>query len=148
MMCSYDSCGAARPERPESCDRCMTGIMILVGIIGGILFSIGATILFLTSLLTFTIAAVLTALIFGLVFLFVVIIGSAASERFAKCVKCSFGGLLFGILGTIFSSFLGVVTVGFIGIGIFATIVVALTAFFFAYTVISGLFLARCLSRA
>lgn len=146
MICSYDSCGSPTENRRPECTPCMSGVMVLVGIIGGIVFALIATLLFVNSLITLVNFAVWVALIFGLVYLLSIITGSALSKKLADCVRCHFGGLLFGVLGLIFSALLGI-TVEFAVTSILSIILVALTTFFFAYVIISALFLIKCVSR-
>lgn len=125
----------------------MSGIMILVSIIGGIVFAAAAVLLFINSLLTQVDFFVWTALITALVYLFTVIAISAArpEESAGVCVRCNAAGLFTGIFGTIFSGALAVSAVLTAG-EVFSTIILALTAFFFAFMIITALFLVKCIT--
>lgn len=148
MLCNYDDCNCTGNEhKPERCDRCMTGITILVSIIAGIVFSALTVILFEIGFLPFAFIGMAVALTVALVFLFVLLIGGITSERnpkLSKCVCCNLGGLFFGIFGTILSGIIGV-SAFIIQYYLFSVIIVAVTAFFFAYMLTSIFFLIKCL---
>ena len=152
MMCDYEyneqqyvqtTCSQSSSEL---CSRCSRGMMILTGIISGLVFAAVVVLLFINSLLTALFPAMLASLIAGLVTLGVVL--SAAvfpGEDTAgkKCIRCHLGGLFFGILGTIASSLLAVSTDLAAG-SVIAAVTVGLTAFFFAFMLVSLLFLVKC----
>lgn len=148
MLCNYDDCDRKDNEhKPERCDRCMTGITILVSIIAGIVFSALTVTLFKIGFLPFACIGIAVALVVALVFLFVLLIGGITSERnpkLSKCVCCNLGGLFFGIFGTILSGIIGVSTF-IIHYCLFSVIIVGIVAFFFAYMLISIFFLIKCL---
>lgn len=144
MICNYDEC-SCRNERPCKCNDCEKGIMILVSIIGGLVFAAVVVLLFINNFLAVPGFAGWTALISALVYL-AGLIAAAVSEKSRKCIRCSLGSLIFGIFGTIFSGYLSIAAAITVG-EVFSTIIVALTAFFFAYMIVSTLFLIRCLTR-
>lgn len=144
MMYTYDSCACVQ-EREQSCSRCENGLSVLVGIIGGIIFTAVVVLLFINGFLTNIVFSGWVALISALVFLAGVVIIASASQKGRVCIRCSLGSLIFGILGTIFSGYLSIafeLTAG----EVFPAVIVGLTAFFFACMVISTLFLIRCLA--
>ncbi|MBQ8133233.1 MAG: hypothetical protein IJ192_02310 [Clostridia bacterium] len=148
MICNYDGCGCERPERHEKrdCSPCMRGIMILVGIIGGLIFAAIAVTLFISSILAWAGFTAWVALVTALVYLLVLLVIALTSEtsgKVVRCIRCYLGGLIFGIFGTIFAGFLGIVS-EFALISFFSALIVGLIAFFFAYMIISVLFLIRC----
>lgn len=145
MICNYDEC-PCRNERPCKCNDCEKGIMILVSIIGGLVFAAVVVLLFINNFLAVPGFAGWTALISALVYLAGLIAAAAVSEKSRKCIRCSLGSLIFGIFGTIFSGYLSIAAAITVG-EVFSTIIVALTAFFFAYMIVSTLFLIRCLTR-
>lgn len=128
------------------CSECSRGMMILTGIISGLVFAAVVVLLFINSLLTAVFPAILASLIAGLVTLGVVL--SAAvfpceDTAGKKCIRCHLGGLFFGILGTIASAFLAISTDLAVG-SVIAAVTVGLTAFFFAFMLVSLLFLVKC----
>lgn len=89
MLCDYDDRNCTGNEhKPERCDRCMTGITILVSIISGIVFSVLTVTLFKLCFLPFACIGIAVALVTALVFLFVLLIGGITSERNPKLSKC------------------------------------------------------------
>lgn len=145
MICNYENC---RCESGKNDCGCMKGIMVLVSIIGGIVFAAAVVLLFINSFLTQTGFFVWTALISALVYLFTVIAVSAAKPegKAGLCVRCNTAGLFTGIFGTVFSGALAVSAVLTAG-EIFSAIILALTAFFFAFMIISALFLVKCITE-
>ena len=144
MICNYDGCGCGMSEKKQS--PCMNGIMILVSIIGGLLFTTAAVLLFVFSLITTVGFIAWVALITGLVLLLTLLIFSFTAEdncKAAKCTRCYLGGLLFGIFGSIFTGLLGIAT-SFAAIAVFPAVILGLVSFFFAYMIISTLFLIKC----
>lgn len=149
MVTGYESCSCRteeRSRREDACSRCGQGITALVSILGGIIFAIAGVLLFNASLLPEIGVIVWAVLITALVYLFVLIGISAsdnAAERARCCVKKYLAVLLIGIFGAVFSSLVALaagLTVG----AVLSIILVALVFFFFAYMVISALFLIRC----
>ncbi len=120
--------------------------MVLVSIIGGIVFAAAAGLLFANNLLPEVSLGVLIALISGLVLL-----GLLPVYRFVRSAEqslcCYFAGIMFGVLGTIFSAFLSVMMT-LDPASAMSIAAVVLTAFFFAYMVISVLFLLRPVADA
>lgn len=126
----------------------MQGIMVLVGIISGLVFAAAGVLLFINSLLTAPFTALLTALITGIVFLFVVLIGAFVSERgsaLRECLRCNTGALFFGIFGTIAAGSIAV-SVDLAAGSVIAAVMIGLTAFFFAFMLVSALFTVRCIT--
>lgn len=126
----------------------MKGIMILVSIIGGLVFAAAVVLLFINSFITQVNFFVWTALISALVYLFALIAVSAAKPDGSAglCVRCNSAGLFTGIFGTVFSGALAVSAALAVG-DIFSIIILALTAFFFAFMIISSLFLVKCITE-
>ncbi len=144
MICNYEGCGCGMSERRRG--SCMNGIMILVSIIGGLLFTTAAVLLYINSLITTVGFIAWVALIVGLVLLLTLLIFSFAAEdncKAAKCTRCYLGGLLFGIFGSIFTGAIGIAT-DFATVAVFPAVILGLIAFFFAYMIISLLFLLKC----
>ncbi len=144
MICNYDGCGCGMSGGRQN--SCMNGIMILVSIIGGLLFTTATVLLFINSLITTVGFIAWTALIVGLVFLFTLLIFSFVAEKgstAAKCTRCYLGGILFGIFGSIFTGLIGIAT-SFAAVAVFPAVILGLVSFFIAYTVISTLFLLKC----
>ena len=126
----------------------MQGIMVLVGIISGLVLSAVSVLLFINSLLPAPFTALLAALITGLVFLFVVLIGAFAAESgsaLKSCLRCHAGGLFFGIFGTIISAGIAVSVDLAVG-SVIAAVMIGLTAFFFGFLLVSALFSVLCLT--
>ncbi len=149
MSNNYDEKQKKETACPDICDSCMSGVMILVSIISGILFAALGIVLFVNSILTAPFTVALTALITGFAFLFTVVIGSAVSEcrsKFKKCIRCHFGGLFFGILGTIFSA-VTAAAVTLTAESVLSAVLVGPVFFFFAYMVVSMVFFTRCTSK-
>lgn len=148
MLCN-DNESQKTTECTNSCDRCMSGMMILIGIISGIVFAAVGAALFINSLLSAPLTAALTALITGIVFLFTVVIASAgtACSKLKKCICCHSGGLFFGIFGTIFSSLTAAAVTLTVG-SVLSAVIVGLVFFFFAYMIVSMLFLSICTCKA
>ena len=108
MLCNYDKCPN---EKNNECPQCMSGIMVLIGIISGIVAAAAGVLLFVNEILTAPFTAALAALITSTVFLFTIIIASAVSKcgsKIKSCIKCNKGGLFFGIFGTILSSLIAI----------------------------------------
>ena len=146
MICGYDSCRSEMSR--ESCCRCMKGIMVLVGIISGLVFTAAAVLLFINSLLPSAGTGILIALITALVFMMVLLTAAFASGNssgIAKCIRCHLGSLFFGIFGTIASGLIAV-SADIAAGSVFAAVMVGLTAFFFAYMAVSTLFTVLCLT--
>ncbi len=153
MLCGYN----CQPENNNAgeqrcCDgfsRCMNGIMILVGIIAGLVFAAAVVLLFINSLVTAFFPAVLTALITGIVLLISVLVLSLAdggSTAAMRCLRCKLGGLLFGIVGTILTSFIAV-SADLTVVSVTSGVLLGLVAFFFAYMIVSLLFTAFCATK-
>ncbi len=143
MICNYDSCPCNVRDNGR-CNSCMPGLGILVGILGGIVFAVAAVLLFNGGFLPqFTFAA-WTTLVVSIVYLFAVLIsGFVSSERGKNCIRCNLGGVMSGIIGAAVSSILAVSAELAAG-EVFSIVVVALTAFFFVYMLVSALFLIIC----
>lgn len=121
-------------------------MMILVGIISGLVFAAIVVLLFINGFLPNLFPVVLTVLIVGLVALFAVPTAAFALPDDAakkQCLRCQFGGLFFGIIGTVIAAALTVAADLTAGV-VFATVMVGITAFFFAYLIVSILFVALC----
>ena len=84
MLCNYDKCPN---EENNQCPECMSGMMVLIGIIGGIVAAAVGVLLFVNEILTAPFTAALAALIISSVFLFTVIIASAAYYGYIKIFK-------------------------------------------------------------
>lgn len=145
MICNYENC-PCRPDREEGCNRCENGLAVLIGIIGGIVFTTITVLLFINGFLAGLGLSGWVALVSAVVYLFALIALAAVSEEGKECICCSLGSLIFGIFGTVFSGYLSVATTITVG-AVFSTVIVGLTAFFFAYMIISTLFLIRCVAR-
>lgn len=144
MICNYETC---RCENGRKECACMKGIMVLVSIIGGILFATAVALLFVNSLISAPSLILWAALAAALVYLFTVIGASVYADGESKtghCIRCNLAGIFFGILGTIFTSIIGVATTLAVG-EVFPVIILTLTAFFFAYMIISAFFLVKCI---
>lgn len=150
MMCDYDYNGQyVSSSTTDICSRCRNGMMILVGIISGLVFAALVVLLYINSLLTAMFPAVLTSLITGLAALGLVTAAalfSGDNSRTKGCIRCHLGGLFFGIIGTIISSFLAISTDLAAG-SVIAAVTVGMTAFFFAYLLVSLLFIVLCASK-
>ena len=147
MLCSYDCCQSENTET-RSCDRCMSGIMVLVSIIAGIVFAAIFVLLFVNSLLTAPFTGILVSLITAIVFMFIVLIASYASKndaRLKNCIRCNAAVVFIGILGTIAAGILAVSVELVVG-SILSAVLIGLTAFFFAYMLISILFSVICMT--
>ena len=143
VICNYDNSAS---NNRQTCHTCERGLSVLVGIIGGIVFTAVAVLLFINGFLTSAGFAGWVALITALVFLAGLIVAAAVSEKGRECIGCYLGSLVFGIFGTIFSGYLSIsadITAG----TVFPAVIVGLPAFFFAYMIISRFFLLRCLSE-
>lgn len=148
MLCNYDSTCGERNDNisRKRCNNCMTGIMVLIGIIAGIIFASLTVLLFIFGQLALVYVGTLAAFIIGAVTLFIVLIAALQSEnrpKLSSCIKCNLGGLFFGILGTLFSGFFAISAI-LIPLLIPAVIFVGFTAFFFAFLLVSILFLVIC----
>ncbi len=145
MLCSYESC--QKDSRcPDSFTRCMRGMMILVGIIGGILFATIAILLFINNLLPNVTGAALAILITGLAVLITVAAAALmlpCGSRAKSCLKCNTGGLFVGIIGTVLAGLIAV-SADLTAVSTLAIVMVGLSAFFIAYLVVSILFLVIC----
>lgn len=150
MLCNYG--GFQCPETGtedagvERCSACVKGMMILVSIISGIVFAIAGVLLFVNSLLTAPLAVIWTALGTALAYLFFLLLVPlfrSGCRRLSECICCHFGGLIFGIFGTIFSAVIGAAITLTAG-DILSTVIVGLVFFFFAYLIVSTLFLIKC----
>ncbi len=143
MICHYEGCSCCC-ERESSCNSCEKGLSGLVGIIGGIVLTVVTVLLFINGFLTGLGLSGWVALVSAVVYLITLIAVATVSERGRRCIECYLGSLIFGIFGTIFSGYLSVATTITAGT-VFPAVIVGLTAFFFAYMVISTLFLIRCI---
>ncbi len=146
MLCNYNDICSERRENKQ-CGKCMTGIMVLVGIIAGIVFAAVTVLLFNFGLLTSVYFGALAALIISVIILTVVLVSALFSEnkpKLSSCLKCNLGGLFFGLLGTIFSGILAVAA-NPLTVSVFSLIIVGLVSFFFAFLLVSVLFLVMCL---
>ena len=143
------SSGTSCYTENSGCNKCMKGITVLVGIVSGIIFGAIYTSLYIFFQLPLAFAGVLTALIIATLFLFIVLISGVIGSKkqntiLSECICCNFGSLFFGILGTIIFGVLAISSVLF-PLSVITIILVALTAFFFAYMLVTILFLVRCL---
>lgn len=150
MLCGYNCQSAPACNEGGRCQgsfsRCMNGIMVLVGIISGLVFAAAAVLLFINSLVTAWFPAVLTALVTGVALLAAVVVLSVVrcvSDKGRSCIRCRLAGLMFGIIGTILSAFIAV-SADLTAVSVTAAVVLGITAFFFAYMVVSLLFVALC----
>lgn len=154
VLCGYNcqsapACGT-EGRCPNSFSRCMNGIMVLVGIISGLVFAAAVVLLFVNSLITAWFPAVLTALVTGVALLVTVVVLSilrGVTEKGMGCLRCKFGGLMFGIIGTILSAFIAV-SADLTAVTVTAAVVLGIVSFFFAYMVVSLLFVALCGTEA
>ncbi len=142
MICNYESC---RCESGTKNCGCMKGIMTLVGIIAGIVFTAAVVLLFINSFIDTANNIVWAELITALVYLFAVLaIGVISRNGNAdKCIRCNSASLFTGIFGTIFSGLLAIGTT-FAADDVFSAVILGLTSFFFAYMIISVLYLIKC----
>lgn len=148
MICNYEGCtcsnNAVSSCSDRDCPACMTGLSVLVSILGGIVFAIVTVLLFTNGLITDFTPAVWIAVISALVYLFALLFaGLVPCCRNIRCIRCLYGTVIAGIFGTIFSGILAVATDLAAG-SVFAIILVALVSFFFAYMIVSTLFLLKC----
>ena len=121
-------------------------MMILIGIISGLVFAAAVVLLFVNSLLTEVFPFVLASLITGTIVLLTVLAASLVlpcSSAGKSCIKCSLGGLFFGIIGTVISALLAISTDLAAG-SVIAAVTLGLTAFFIAYLIVSILFVVIC----
>ena len=146
MICNYDNCSCASSEI-QDCSKCQNGITILVSILGGIVFAVIVTLLFINNFLAEPGLSAWVALIAALVYLLAAGAAAAVSEKAAKCISCSLASVLIGIFGTVFAGYLSIAATITAG-DVFSTVIVALAAFFFAYMIISTLFLIKCIAKA
>lgn len=140
MVMNYESCSCE-----QGCGSWKNGIMVLVSILAGIVFAVAGVLLFNFGYLTDVTPAVQTALISGLVYLFVLLgISSTRSpvSHASCCTRNLLAPLLVGIFGTIFASILAISSTLTAG-AVYSLLIVALVFFFFAYMVISSLFLIK-----
>ena len=145
MICNYETCCCENSKKNDC--ACMKGIMVLVGIIGGIIFAAISALLFVNSLISAPSLILWTALVSALVYLFTIIAASVYAQDKPKtihCIKCNIAGIFIGIFGTIFSGVIEIATTLTVG-EIFPVVILTLTAFFFAYMIISALFLVKCI---
>ena len=146
MLCNYDKCPN---EENNQCPECMSGMMVLIGIIGGIVAAAVGVLLFVNEILTAPFTAALAALIISSVFLFTVIIASAVSKcgsKIKSCIKCNKGGLFFGIFGTSLSSLIAI-SVTLTAGSVLSAVIVGLVFFFFVFMLVSMLYLVCCTSE-
>ena len=150
LLCGYNCQSVPACAEESRCrgsfSRCINGIMVLVGIISGLVFAAAVVLLFVNSLITAWFPAVLTALITGVALLTAVVVLSVfrgTSDNGRSCIRCLFGGLMFGIIGTILSAFIAV-SADLTAVSVTAAVVLGITAFFFAYMIVSLLFVALC----
>ncbi len=140
MVMNYESCSCEQ----RRCN-CPKGIMVLAGILAGIVFTVIGVLLFNNGLITDITPVAWTALVSGLVYLFVLIgiIASDGSDTQTRCrVRRLLPALLVGIFGTIFTSIIAVASTLTAG-AVYAIIIAALLFFFFAYMIVSTLFLLK-----
>ncbi len=150
MLCGYNcqpvpACNT-EGRCPGSFSRCMNGIMILVGIISGLVFTAAVVLLFINSLITAWFPAVLTALITGVAVLGAMVLLSLLSgvtEKGRSCLSCKSGGLLFGIIGTVLSAFIAV-SADLTAVSVASGVILGIVSFFFAYMIVSLLFVVLC----
>lgn len=145
MLCNYDKCPN---EKNNECPQCMSGIMVLIGIISGIVAAAAGVLLFVNEILTAPFTAALAALITSTVFLFTIIIASAVSpcgSKIKTCIKCNKGGLFFGVLGTVLSSIIAV-SVTLTAGSVLSAVIVGLVFFFFVFMLVSMLYMVKCTS--
>ena len=124
----------------------MTGIMVLVGIISGLVFAAVTVLLFIFGQLALIGFGVVTALIIAGLLLLVVAGAALFSENRPKlrcCIKQNLGGLFFGFIGTLLSGILAISATPII-FPIFTLIIVGFVAFFVTFTLVSILFLVKC----
>lgn len=144
----YDNCMSCQPKS-SNCNNCMRGLAILVGIVAGIIFSAAFTALYIFELLPLAYVGIAVALGVALIYLFVVLVSGFSGakckpSKLSDCICCNIGSLFFGIFGTITFGIFGVSSAVF-SLSIASIIFVALTAFFFAYMLVTIFFLVKCL---
>jgi len=147
MICNYDNCCSENKKR--CCNECMSGLAVLVEIIGGLLFTAIVVLLFINGILTSAEAIATAALISGLVYLGVLTASSLLpdGESLKGCVGCNLAGIITGIFGTVFSAVIGI-AVTFTAGDTISAVILGIIAFFFAYMIISTFFLVKsCIRR-
>ena len=150
MLCGYETTcmqSECSEKRCTTCQAsCRNGMMILVGIIAGLVFAAIVVLLFSNGFRPNPFPVVLSILIAGLTALFGVptaafILEDGSAKK--QCLRCHFGGLFFGIIGTVLAAALTTAAELTAG-AIFATVMLGITAFFFAYLIVSILFVSLC----
>ncbi len=130
------------------CNSCMKGISALVSVLGGLLFAAAVVLLFVNSLLTQASAFAIAALVSSLVYL-ALLIGAAVftcGGECRDCIRCYLAVSFIGIFGTAFTSAAAAsltLTAG----EILPAVVLGLSAFFFAFMIISAFFVVKCLTE-
>ncbi len=111
MLCGYETTcmqSECSEKRCTTCQAsCRNGMMILVGIIAGLVFAAIVVLLFINGFLPNPFPVVLSILIAGLTALFGVptaafILEDGSAKK--QCLRCHFGGLFFGIIGTVLAA--------------------------------------------
>ena len=150
MLCGYETTGMSNDYPEKRCATCQTncrnGMMILVGIIAGLVFAAVMVLLFIYGFLPNLFPVILAVLVTGLTALFAVPTAAFALRDTSvkkQCLRCHFGGLFFGIIGTVLAAVLTLAADLTVGV-IFATVMLGITAFFFAYLLVSILFVTLC----
>ena len=128
MLCGYESSCVQNSGSERRCSSrfscCMNGLMILIGIIAGLVFAAIVVLLFINSFLPNPFPVVLGVFIAGLASLFGVPAAAFALKENSpkkQCLRCHFGGLFFGIIGTILASSLTLAAELAVG-SVFATV--------------------------
>ena len=143
MLCNYDNnidCGSRR-----TCNNVMPGLMALVGIIAGIVFTVVTLLLFNAGLLTlpYVGAAVMLGVgVAALITLLAAVITRGEHSRTVCAVRQNSGGLFFGIIGTILSGILAVSVFPF-DLAAFTLIILGILSFCFAFMITAILFTVR-----
>ena len=138
MICNYESCCSENSRR--RCNECKSGTAVLIEIIGGIVFCAAVVLLFVNGLITSAGALATAALISGLIYLGLLVGSSLVSCK--ECLKCNLPGIITGIFGTVFSSIVGI-AITFTEGDVLSAVIIGIIAFFFAYMIISTLFLIK-----
>lgn len=148
MICGCENQYMTSQGSMNGCSDCRKGMMILIGILSGLVFTAAVVLLFINSLLPAVFPFVLASLITGLAVLLTVLAASLilpCSSAAKGCIRCNLGGLFFGIIGTVISSLLAISTDLAVG-SVIAAVTLGLTAFFIAYLIVSILFVVMCSS--
>ncbi len=154
MLCGYETTCMSNECSEKRCATCQAacrnGMMILVGIIAGLVFAAAAVLLLRGGFLTNLFPVVLAVLVTGLTTLLAVPTAAFAlrdgSDK-KQCIRCHFGGLFFGIIGTVIAAVL-TLAADLTAVSIFVTVMWGITAFFFAYLIVSILFVTLCAAES